>query len=98
MSQVPKFVGMEKQYHITGMSCSGCKTNVETALKNLPQVQKVIADINSNKVTVQTTSDVPVDILNQTLLAAGLHYTIEDPISQNGSGAVHTHIHNMMLT
>lgn len=81
---------MEKQYNISGMSCSGCKTNVEEALGNLNEVQKVAANLKKNQVVIEITTAVPVEKLQDTLLKAGLHYTIENPV--NGSGhAEHAH-------
>jgi Cu2+-exporting ATPase len=70
---------MKKEYNISGMSCSGCTTNVEDALGNLAYVEKVTADLKLEKVILELTSDVSVDKLQQTLIHAGLHYTIEDP-------------------
>ncbi len=70
---------MEKQYNISGMSCNGCKTNVEEALGNLDDVQKVSASLKTNQVSLEITSPVSVEKLQETLLKAGLHYTIEDP-------------------
>jgi P-type Cu+ transporter len=75
---------MEKRYKISGMSCSGCVNNVEGALANMPEVQNSTADLKNGEVVIEMTSDVPVEKLQETLLKAGLHYTIEN--SENGNG------------
>jgi len=57
----------------------GCKTNVESALGNLKGITKVNADLKKSEVTIEMTSDVALEKLQNTLLKAGLHYTIEIP-------------------
>ena len=84
---------MEKQYNISGMSCSGCKTNVEEVIGNLKEVQKVTANLKKNQVKIEMTSLIPVEKLQETLMSAGLHYTIENPTNENGHAA-HDHSHD----
>ncbi|MFK5879358.1 MAG: heavy metal translocating P-type ATPase [Flavobacteriaceae bacterium] len=70
---------MKHTYKITGMTCNGCKTNTENALSNLKEVTKVSADLKNEEVVIEMTSHVSLDKLQETLLKAGLHYTIEMP-------------------
>ncbi len=63
-------------YKIEGMTCVGCKSNVENALIKLNNVTKVTADINKGKVSIDMSSYIPLEKLQETLLLAGLHYTI----------------------
>ncbi len=70
---------MKHTYKITGMTCNGCKTNVESALGNLNQITKVEANLKEETVVVEMTSHVTLERLQETLLKAGLHYTIEMP-------------------
>ncbi|MDH3381905.1 MAG: cation transporter, partial [Flavobacteriaceae bacterium] len=70
---------MKVSYKILGMTCNGCKANVENTLSNLKDVQKVTADLNTKEVEIETTSPIPLEKLQDTLLKAGLHYTIEIP-------------------
>ena len=84
---------MEKQYNIIGMSCIGCKANVEETLGNLKDVKKVVANLNTNEVIIEMVSDISVDTLQDTLMKAGLHYTIENPETENGHDG-HVHVHN----
>ena len=69
---------MEKQYSISGMSCNGCKANVEEALGNLNEVKGVTANLKTNDVIVQSPAPIAVDKLQEALLKSGLHYTIAD--------------------
>ncbi len=86
---------MKKEYNISGMSCSGCKANVEETLGNLKEVQKVKANLKTNAVVIEMTSPIPVEKLQETLTKAGLHYTIENPENKNGHAThEHGHIHS----
>ncbi|PHR69666.1 MAG: copper-translocating P-type ATPase [Lutibacter sp.] len=70
---------MKHTYKITGMTCNGCKTNVESALNNLSEITKVEANLKEETVVVEMTFHLSVEKLQETLLKAGLHYTIEMP-------------------
>jgi Cu2+-exporting ATPase len=70
---------MKHTYKITGMTCTGCKTNVESALGNLKEITKVEANIKAETVAIEMASHLSVEKLQETLLKAGLHYTIEMP-------------------
>ncbi len=70
---------MKHTYKIIGMTCIGCKTNVEAALSNLKEIKKIETNLNEGTVTLEMTRHIPLEKLQQTLLNAGLHYTIEIP-------------------
>ena len=70
---------MKHTYKISGMTCTGCKTNVEEALENLKEVTNVVADLKKEEVYVEMNKHVALEKLQETLLKAGLHYTIEMP-------------------
>ena len=70
---------MKHTYKITGMTCVGCETSVEGALMNLEQVQKVTTNLKKQEAVIEMSSHVPLEKLQETLLKAGLHYTIETP-------------------
>jgi len=61
------------------MTCVGCKTNVESSLVNLKAITKVEANLKNNEVTLEMTSHVSLEKLQETLLKSGLHYTINMP-------------------
>jgi len=68
---------MKHIYRVNGMSCIGCKTSVEEALSELSEVQVVTVDLQKSEAIIEMTSHIPVTKLQDTLLKAGLHYTIE---------------------
>jgi len=68
---------MKHTFKISGMTCVGCKTNVESALSNLKKITKVEANLKEENVVIEMTSHVSIVNLQETLLKAGLHYTIE---------------------
>ena len=70
---------MKHTYKINGMTCIGCKTSVESALSNLKEITKIETNLNKGEVTLEMTKHVPLEKLQETLLKAGLHYTIEMP-------------------
>ncbi|MBL1279349.1 MAG: heavy metal translocating P-type ATPase [Fluviicola sp.] len=70
---------MKHTYKITGMTCTGCKTNVEDALSNLQEVTSVTANLKDESVEVEMSSHVPLEKLQEAIMKAGLHYTIEMP-------------------
>ena len=70
---------MKHNYKIYGMTCNGCKTNVENTLQGLSEIQSVNANLKDEEVTIEMTSHIPLEKLQETLLKAGLHYTIEAP-------------------
>lgn len=66
-------------YKVTGMSCVGCETSIQDALGNLKEITKVTTRLKQEEVVIEMSSHVSIEKLQQTLLTAGLHYTIEMP-------------------
>ena len=64
-------------YKITGMTCVGCETDVKSALSNLKEITAVHVNLDKEEATVEMTTHVSIEKLQQTLLLAGLHYTIK---------------------
>lgn len=84
---------MKHTYKIAGMTCNGCKTNVESALTSLKEVQNVSANLANKEVEVEMTSHISLGKLQEKLLKSGLHYTIEIPGEENNhSYKEHKHI------
>ena len=70
---------MKHTYKIYGMTCNGCKTNVENTLLSLAEIKNVVADLEQEEVTIDMTSHISVEKLQAEIQKAGLHYTIEIP-------------------
>ncbi len=68
---------MKHTYKVTGMTCVGCETDVKSALSNLKEITDVKVDLKKEEASIEMTKHVPVEKLQQTLLLAGLHYTIK---------------------
>lgn len=67
-------------YKVTGMTCNGCRTNVE---KKLNEVAGVTASVNLEKGEAEIKSDSPVSAtdLQDKLDELGGHYQIHDDTS-----------------
>ena len=86
---------MKHTYSVSGMSCTGCQTSVEGALNNLEEITKATVDLKKSEVEIEMTTHIPLEKLQETLLKAGLHYTIEMPGSESGEhGNHHAHQEN----
>lgn len=75
---------MKHTYKITGMTCNGCKANVESALLNLKEITKVSADLKKEEVAVEMISHISIEKLQETLMKHGLHYNIRELTDQTG--------------
>jgi len=86
---------MDQKFAITGMSCNGCKMNVEKALTALPEVEEVHADLNRAEVSLRVGQELSIEKLQGQLKESGLHYTLHPEGSEPGSGSRaknhHTH-------
>ncbi|MDH5414191.1 MAG: cation transporter, partial [Flavobacteriaceae bacterium] len=70
---------MKHTYKIYGMTCNGCKTNVENTLLSMADIKNVVADLEKEEVTIEMNSHISLEKLQVAMLNAGLHYTIEIP-------------------
>ncbi|MCO6499092.1 MAG: copper-translocating P-type ATPase [Vicingus serpentipes] len=78
---------MKHTYKVTGMSCTGCQNSVEQALNSLSEIKNVEVDLDKGEVAIEMSSHIPLEKLQDALLKAGLHYTIDLPGN-------HTHHHH----
>ncbi len=76
---------MKHTYKIYGMTCNGCKTNVENTLLSLAEIKNVVADLEKEEVTIEMNPHISLEKLQAAMLNAGLHYTIEIPGKENHS-------------
>ncbi|MGE0561562.1 MAG: heavy metal translocating P-type ATPase [Flavobacteriales bacterium] len=82
---------MKHTYQVTGMSCTGCQTSVEQALNGLAEVEKAEVNLDKGEVTIEMLSHIPLEKLQDTLLKAGLHYTIDIPDNDAHNNSEHQH-------
>ncbi|HEY9170581.1 MAG TPA: heavy metal translocating P-type ATPase [Lutibacter sp.] len=69
---------MKHTYKITGMTCNGCRTNVEDTLNNIKGVLKATVDLEEGKATIEMEHHISTETFQQEFLKAGLHYSISD--------------------
>ncbi len=88
---------MKHNYKVTGMTCIGCQTSVEDALSVLPGITAVDANLNRSEVSIEMTSHIPVETLQDAMLKAGLHYTLEAPGENNHAQHDHSRHENQEM-
>jgi len=67
---------MKHTYKIIGMSCNGCKANVEKTLLGISGIVGVTIDLKSGSTEIEMSKHISLEYLQQEFLNAGLHYTI----------------------
>lgn len=77
---------MKHTYSISGMSCNGCRTHVEEALKNTEGVTNVSVDLQKAEAVIDMQSHIPLEKLQEALKKSGGNYGISLP--ENG---LHSH-------
>ncbi len=84
---------MQHTYKVTGMSCTGCKTSVESALVELSDVLTADVGLKKEQVIIEMSKHIELKDLQQALILAGLHYTIETPSDEHSRHCHHEHNH-----
>ncbi len=80
---------MTHKYSIFGMSCNGCRTHVEEALKNVEGVVKVSVDLQNAEAIIEMKSHIPLEKFQEALKNSGGNYSISMP-----GDISHSHIKN----
>ena len=70
---------MKHKYHISGMSCNGCRKHVEESLSKVSGVKNVIVDLKEAEAVIETETAVPFERLQEALQNS--HYEIH-PINE----------------
>ncbi|HCE54238.1 MAG TPA: ATPase [Lutibacter sp.] len=69
---------MKHTYKIIGMTCNGCRTNVEDTLNNIKGVLKATVNLEEGIAEVEMENHISTETFQQEFLKAGLHYSITD--------------------
>lgn len=69
---------MTQHYIIHGMTCKGCKSSVQSALEELPDIQNVNIDLESGITEIESKDSISFKVLQETVEKAG-NYTISLP-------------------
>jgi len=72
---------MKHIYKIQGMTCNGCRANVEKALNSIEGVTAIV-DLQKGEAAIETQQHVPLEKLQETLSEKG-HYIIVDTDLEN---------------
>ena len=76
---------MKHLYQVSGMHCASCQGKVETALGAIEAVNRVNVELSDGTTTIEMSSHVSLEELQQALLNADLGYHIDLPGKPNGS-------------
>jgi len=70
---------MQHTYNLSGLSCLGCKTSVESALNEVKGVKEAIVDMATGMVTIDMDSHIELKTFQDVLKKTGSKYSIEMP-------------------
>lgn len=73
---------MNQTFKVEGMSCNGCKTQVEKALRNVEKVINVTVDLQKAEAVIESTNHIPVEKLQEALKNQGGHYSILSDVKE----------------
>lgn len=68
---------MTHTYHISGMSCNGCRNHVQEKLSGVPGVTNASVDLARQTATIEMDSHIPIGTFQEAL--SGTHYNIHPP-------------------
>jgi heavy metal translocating P-type ATPase len=70
-------VSSQKNFQVRGMTCVGCAQNIESMLKERPEIESVKVNFATESAQIQMKQDVALDVLNLALKKHG--YQLEEP-------------------
>src|SRR5690554_5971383 len=79
---------MTQHYIVHGMTCNGCKSSVEKALKDIPEVTHIEIELDSGITEIESDKEIPIEKLNNAVENAG-SYSISIP--GNSEESPHTY-------
>lgn len=85
---------MKHTYNIQGMTCNGCRSNVEKALNDVDGVRKAEVDLERAMAEIEMEKHIDVKKLQEALQKAGGNYKIsdsKDTLTRKDHNMVHTY-------
>ncbi|SRX54847.1 heavy metal translocating P-type ATPase [Aequorivita sp. CIP111184] len=67
---------MKHTYHIHGMTCSGCRSHVETTLSEVEGVSQATVNLEKAEATIEMETHIPIEKFQEALKNDGGRYTI----------------------
>lgn len=80
-----------KTYKVSGMTCNGCRTNVEKKLNEIPGVQASVK-LETGEAELHTQEELPLTTLQEKLTELGDHYHITDDLAAAAPKAIEQEI------
>ncbi len=80
-----------KTYKVSGMTCNGCRTNVEKKLNEIPGVQASVK-LETGEAELHTQEELPLTTLQEKLAELGDHYHITDDLGAAAPKAIEQEI------
>jgi len=56
---------MKKKYHIEGMTCEGCRSGVENILNAIPEVSKVVVNLENKEAIITQKKQLDIDVFKK---------------------------------
>ena len=88
---------IKHKYHVSGMSCQGCKSHVAKALENIPEVEQVEVDLEKETAQISMKKHIKISAFQDALKNAGGNYQISMP-SETNSSENHLMTHNYYVS
>jgi len=79
---------MNQKYQISGMTCNGCRTNVEDKLNEIPGVKATVT-LDPPEVIIDSEDRVDVDECNKALSEIGDYHIVQNNSHHNGKNSVY---------
>jgi len=79
---------MNQKYQISGMTCNGCRTNVEDKLNEIPGVKATVT-LDPPEVIIDSEDRVDVDECNKALSEIGDYHIVQNNSHHNGKKSVY---------
>ena len=70
---------MKHVYHVSGMHCANCQGKVEAALGAIEAINRIKVELSNGTTTIEMSSHISLEELQQALLNADLSYRIDLP-------------------
>ena len=68
---------MKHSYHISGMTCNGCRGHVEKLLSEVENVVSASVNLEKTEATIEMSSHIPIETFQKVLEEDGGSYGIQ---------------------
>jgi len=68
---------MKHSYNIQGMTCNGCRSQVERILSKIEGVTQATVDLGKAEASIEMEQHIPIENLQETLINNGTKFKIQ---------------------